>query len=261
MPTRFGAKVESGMAKETVQAETVRVRQRYEAVADRYDRLIALSEKLLFGDGRAWARAHARGDVLEIAIGTGRNLPHYPDDPRLTGIDLSPAMLAIARRRAEQLGRVVDLRVGDAQALAFPDGRFDTVVATLALCTIPDDRAAVAEAKRVLRPGGRLGLLEHVRSPLRIVRAVQRLLDPLFVRCEVDHLLREPLCQVEAEGFVVEHLERSKWGIVERLSATKPTCGGSGPSLLSQPIATGRRPGVADRNRSAAAPAPALPGR
>lgn len=210
------------MAKGTVHAETARVRERYEAFADRYDRLIGISEKLLFGDGRAWACSLARGDVLEIAVGTGRNFPYYAEEARLTGVDVSPAMLAIARRRAADLGRAVDLRVGDAQALAFPDGRFDAVVATLALCTIPDERAAVAEAKRVLRPGGRLVLLEHVRSSHPFVRTGQWLLEPLCLRFAADHLLREPLRQVEAEGFVVEHLERSKWGLVERLAARKP---------------------------------------
>jgi hypothetical protein len=74
----------------------------------------------------------------------------------------------------------------------------------------------------VLRPGGRLLLLEHVRSPLLPVRFGQRLLDPLAVRFEADHLLRDPLDYLEAEGFNVECAERSKWGIVERVVARKP---------------------------------------
>jgi ubiquinone/menaquinone biosynthesis C-methylase UbiE len=142
---------------------------------------------------------------------------------KLTGIDLSPQMLGIAQRRAQELGRKVDLRVGDAQALDFPDNRFDMVVSTLSLCTIPDDRRAMAEARRVLQPGGRLLLLEHVRSPLTLVRAAQRALDPITVRLQADHLLREPLDHVETEGLVVEQIERSRWGIVERLAARKPT--------------------------------------
>lgn len=202
--------------------ETARVRRRYDTVAARYDRYIRWAEWLFFGDGRRWVCAQARGEVLELAVGTGRNLPYYPADVRLTGIELSPAMLAIARRRARALGRAADLREGDAQALAFPDGRFDTVVCTLALCTIPDDRRAVAEAVRVLRPGGYLLALEHVRSPVRPVQAIQRLLDPLAVRRQADHLLREPLDHVRAAGLLVEHLERRKWGIVERLEARKP---------------------------------------
>ncbi len=197
------------------------MRDHYQERASSYDRLIRIPEALLFGDGRRWACQQARGEVLELAAGTGRNLPYYREDVQLTAVELSPAMLEVAHRRAERLGRDVELREGDAEALDFPDERFDTVVATLALCSIPEDRRAVAEARRVLRPGGRLVLLEHVRSPVRAVRAVQRLLDPIFVRFEADHLLREPLDHVRAEGFEVEHCERSKWGIVERLSVRK----------------------------------------
>ncbi|MDP9479040.1 MAG: class I SAM-dependent methyltransferase, partial [Actinomycetota bacterium] len=134
---------------------TERVRRLYDDVAPRYDRWMPLAEKLFLGGGREWVASGASGRTLEVAIGTGRNLPYYPRDVELTGVDVSPAMLAIARRRARELGREVDLRVGDAQVLEFPDESFDTVVFTLALCTIPDDRRAVAEAWRVLRPGGR----------------------------------------------------------------------------------------------------------
>jgi ubiquinone/menaquinone biosynthesis C-methylase UbiE len=202
-------------------SETERVRGIYDKMADRYDGMIRLSERLFMGDGRGWVCSQARGDVLEIAIGTGRNLPFYPQEVRLTGVDLSPAMLAVARQRAQKLGRAVDLRVGNAQALDFPDASFDTVVCTLSLCTIPDDRRAVAEAVRVLRSGGRLLLLEHVRSPIAAVRTLQRLLEPLFVRFWADHLLRDPLDYLASEGLELERVERSTWGIVERLSARK----------------------------------------
>ena len=201
---------------------TAQVRGHYDRQAGSYDRQIAVAERLLFGEGRRWVCEQAEGKVLELAAGTGRNLPFYRSGVELTAIELSSAMLAIAERRAGELGRPVDLRLGDAQSLEFPDGAFDTVVCTLGLCTIPDDRAAVAEAKRVLRPGGRFLLLEHVGSPRRRVRATQRRLDPLFVRFLADHLLREPLEHLRAEGFAVERLERSKVGIVERVVARKP---------------------------------------
>ena len=201
---------------------TERVRRHYDRGAESYDRLIAWAERAFFGDGREWVCSRARGEVLEIAVGTGRNLPFYPADARLTGIELSPKILDIARRRANESGVEADLRVGDAQSLPFPDASFDTVVATLALCTIPDDRRAVSEAARVLRPGGSLFLLEHVRSPLLPVRLLQQVLNPLTVFLEQDHLLREPLRHVEDAGLVVERLERSKLGVVERLAARKP---------------------------------------
>jgi ubiquinone/menaquinone biosynthesis C-methylase UbiE len=163
-------------------ADSERVRRFYDRAAPRYDRSIRLFERLLFGDGRRWVCSQAAGEVLELGVGTGRSLPYYAPDVRLTGIDLSPAMLAIARRRAGALGRPVDLQLGDAQALEFPAERFDAVVCTLALCTIPDERRAVAEARRVLRIGGQLLFLEHVRSPRASIRLGQCLLEPLMVR-------------------------------------------------------------------------------
>jgi ubiquinone/menaquinone biosynthesis C-methylase UbiE len=202
--------------------ETERVRRIFQRDAGGYDRQISFFERVLFGGGREWVCSQADGDVLELAVGTGRNLPHYPADVRLTGIELSEAMLDIARRRRAQLAREADLRVGDAQRLDFPDASFDTVVCTLGLCTIPDHRAAVTEVERVLRPGGRFVLLEHVRSPRRLIAAGQRLLDPLFVRFEGDHITREPLEALRAADFEIERLERSKLGIVERVLARKP---------------------------------------
>lgn len=201
---------------------TAAARRHYDKAASRYDRQIAFFERVLFGDGRRWVCSQAEGEVLEIAVGTGRNLKHYPPDVRLIGIELSPNMLELARNEATRIGRTADLRLGDAQALEFSDASFDTVVCTLSLCTIPDDRAAVSEMWRVLRPGGRLALLEHVRSPQWGVRAAQRLLEPLFLALEHDHLLREPLQHVQALGFEIDRVERSKAGIVERLSARKP---------------------------------------
>ena len=203
------------------QKETERVREIFDASAANYDKAIAFSEKLLFGDGRSWACSQARGQVLEIAIGTGRNLPFYPAEVSITGIEISPAMLEIASLRAQSLGRQVELVIGDAQALPFPDQHFDTVVCTISLCSIPDERQAIAEVWRVLRPGGRFVALEHVRSPNPIIRGLEHLLEPMAVRTQGDHLLREPVETVQTAGFSIEYLKRLKLGIVERLIAQK----------------------------------------
>jgi ubiquinone/menaquinone biosynthesis C-methylase UbiE len=205
--------------------ERERVRRIYDKIAGSYDRGIAVAERLLFAGGRAWAGAQATGQVLEVGIGTGRNLEHYGPDVHVTGVDISPQMLARAGARAAALRRVVDLRVGDAEDLQFPDAQFDTIVATLTLCSVPNDRAAVQEMARVLRPGGRTVLLDHVASPHPLVATVQRALDPLFVGAVGDHLLREPDRAVRGAGLTVEHLQRSKLGIVTRLSARKPDRG------------------------------------
>jgi ubiquinone/menaquinone biosynthesis C-methylase UbiE len=128
-------------------------------------------------------------------------------------------MLRIARERASQLSVDADLRQGDVQSLAFDDASFDTVVCTFSLCTIPDERRALVEARRVLRPGGLLLLAEHVRSPNRIVRLLERLAEPVLLRIYGDHLLRDPLDHLESVGFTVARVERSRLGIVERVWA------------------------------------------
>lgn len=103
---------------------------------------------MFFGGGREWVCSRARGEALEIAIGTGRNISFYHEDVQLTGIELSPKMIEIARHRVRELGIEADLRVSDAQNLPFPNTSFDTVVATLVLCPIPDSHRAVTEDRR-----------------------------------------------------------------------------------------------------------------
>ena len=131
-------------------------------------------------------------------------------------------MLDLARRRAEECCRAVRLTDGDASALPFDAESFDSVVFSLSLCSIPDDRRAIAEAVRVLRPGGRLVALEHVRSPNRLVRTLERLVEPIAVRRSADHLLRDPLDHVLTAGLAVETLDRRRAGLIERLVAVKP---------------------------------------
>jgi ubiquinone/menaquinone biosynthesis C-methylase UbiE len=202
--------------------ETDRVRRYWDRAAGSYDRSMGFFERLVVADGREWVTSRALGDVLEIGIGTGRNLPYYLPDVRLTGVDLSTDMLERARIRAQELGLKADLRLGDAKQLEFEASSFDTVVFSFALCSIPDDGAAVREATRVLRPGGRLVFIEHVRSPRRWVRAIELLLDFFTSRIQGDHLLREPLRHVRAERLAVEMVRRSKLGFIERAVARKP---------------------------------------
>ena len=205
-----------------INRDTERARRLWDRMANKYDRQMTWWERVLFGEGREWVCSRAQGAVLEIAVGTGRNLPLYAAGTTLTAIELSPEMLRIARERAREARVVAELREGDAQHLDFPDGSFDTVVCTLALCSIPDDGAAVGEAFRVLRPGGRFLLLEHVGSPNPVVRAVQWLLEQVTIRLEGDNLTREPLRHLRTAGFEIEKLERLKLGIVERVVARKP---------------------------------------
>ena len=184
-----------------------------------YDRMMAGWDRRLFAGSREWACSRATGDVLEVAVGTGLNLPHYPAGVALTGVDLSDGMLDLARRRAADLGRPVTLLQGDAHALPFDDASFDTTVCTLGLCAIPDAEAALGEMVRVLRPGGRLVLLDHVAASAWPVRAGQWLLERVTVPLAGEHFLRRPYRSVVARGLEVTEHERFRLGLVERLVA------------------------------------------
>jgi ubiquinone/menaquinone biosynthesis C-methylase UbiE len=202
---------------------TARSRRQWDRMAPRYDRDMRRLEALLFGrDTRARVCAGASGDVLEVAIGTGLNLPHYPPGVRLTGVDLSPLMLTAAGKRASDLGLTVDLREAEAEHLPFGDASFDTVVCTLSLCSVADDRAAIVEMHRVLRPGGQLLLLDHVAATNPLLVALQRLWEQVTLRTIGDYQTRHPLPLVEQVGLVVTDSGRTKLGTVERVRAVKP---------------------------------------
>lgn len=207
---------------ETGQAPAARQKRVWDKAAPGYDRQIAFFDRNWFTGGREWLGERARGRVLEVAIGTGRNLPHYPADVTITGIELSPAMLDIARQRATRLGRHADLREGDAEHLPFGDTSFDTVVCALSLCTIPSPAAAVGEMRRVLVPGGRLLLLDHIASTWPPVHAVQWLAERVTIRVAGEHFTRRQLPLVQAAGFQIVEAERFKAGTVERIHAVRP---------------------------------------
>jgi ubiquinone/menaquinone biosynthesis C-methylase UbiE len=179
-------------------------------------------DRVLFRDSRAWVCSRAVGEVFEVAIGTGLNLPHYPAGTPVRGIDLSPAMVELTKARAAELGRDVDVRVGDAERLDLPDSSVDSVVCTFSLCGIPDHRRALAEMVRVLRPGGLLLLADHVASTVAPVRAVQWLTELASVRFMGEHFRRRPADDLPGLGLDIVEIERFAGGVVERLVARRP---------------------------------------
>ncbi|MEV4252294.1 methyltransferase domain-containing protein [Spirillospora sp. NPDC049652] len=202
-----------------------RVLEVFDAIAERYDRQMATCERLLFPGSRAWVTGRAAGRVVEIAVGTGLNLPLYPEEVvSVVGFDLSEAMLAVARERVEdgKLGDRVELRRADAQRPGLPDACADTVVSTFTLCSIPDADAAVGEAFRMLRPGGRFVLAEHGPSSNFAVRMLMRVLEPLIIRLSADHLTRDPRPMLRRAGFRVEQVERGRLGVSFRILAVRP---------------------------------------
>lgn len=221
----------------TTEDPTTKARRVWEAMAPRYDRDIRFWEKVQFGGGREWVCSRAAGEVLEVAVGTGRNLGLYPAQAKVTGVELSPAMLAIARQRAAGLGRDVDLREADAESLPFDDASFDTVVCTLSLCAIPDHARAIAEMARVLRPGGQLLLLDHIGSRWWPVWAIQRLAEVFTIRTAGEHMTRRPAPMLAAAGLQITESQRLKLGTVERVQARKTDRGEKLPDSHGETIA------------------------
>lgn len=196
-----------------------RLTSAWDDAAPSYDRKSAWLERHVLASSRPWVAERARGYTLEVGVGTGLNLPHYGLDITITGIDWSPAMLALARQRIDGSPSAVELQVADAMALPFTDASFDTVVSTFTLCSVPDVRIALTEMARVLRPGGRLLLADHVASTSPIVRQLQSLMERVTIPSMNEHFCRRPSTLLEDLGFVIEERERERLGVIERVSS------------------------------------------
>jgi ubiquinone/menaquinone biosynthesis C-methylase UbiE len=201
---------------------TQRQRTVWQKAAARYDRAMEPLERGVLAGSREWIGERAHGRVLEVAVGTGRSLEFYAPGIELTGVDLSPAMLRRARRRARELELTPTFKVADAEQLPFDDATFDTVVCALGLCSIPRPDVAVREMARVLVPGGTLLLLDHIRSSWPPVVALQWLLERVTILTAGEHFTRRQLPVVRATGLDVVETERLKAGTIERIRALKP---------------------------------------
>ena len=180
-----------------------------------------VADRLGLRHARARVVGGARGDTLEIGIGTGSNLTIYRTDAVVHGIDVSAPALSIAARRVGRTTRRVTLTEGDAAALPFADASFDTVVATFVLCSVADVDRSLREARRVLRPGGTIRLLEHARARHRAIGALQERSAPAWARvsggCRLDH---DVLRAVRDAGLVViEERQRAGGLLVEIVAA------------------------------------------
>ena len=177
-----------------------------------YDRMMASGERSFMGKVREEIAGGARGRVLEIGAGTGANFPHYNDHAEeIFATEPDPYMLQRAKRRAEKVGRPIELRQASAEELPFGDDCFDTVVSTLVMCSVGDPLRVLSEVRRVLKPSGELRMYEHVRYEHAFGAFWQDLITPVWrwigAGC---HPNRDVASFVREAGFEFERIELTK---------------------------------------------------
>lgn len=210
------------MLREPLQASgddgsSVRVAETYDRLAPFYDWLRAPVDVLGAARRRSRIIRGAVGDVLEIGIGTGRSLGLYPSSVRLMAIDVSARMLERTRARAARLNRSVDVRLASVECLPFEPASFDTVTATCVFASVEHPVQGLQEAGRVLKPGGQLRLLEHVRPRNAVLATLFAGLNPLTRTLLATEITRDIEADVLAAGFEILRVRR--WGIWREIVA------------------------------------------
>jgi ubiquinone/menaquinone biosynthesis C-methylase UbiE len=197
--------------------QTEIIRCRYNRTARFYD----LMDKMIPDSMRCKVVRQATGKVLEVGVGTGKNLLYYENGCEVTGIDFSPGMLAKAREKTYGAKVPVNLLEMDIQHMAFPDGSFDTVLATCVFCSVPDPVQGLREVKRVCKPGGKIILLEHVRSGNPVLGWLMDRLNPVFLHLIGSNINRRTIANVATAGIDIIEI-KDLLGKIVRLILARP---------------------------------------
>ncbi len=187
--------------------------------AEQFDRGMRRLERWGIGHLRRELLREVTGQVLEVGAGTGANLPLYGRSTHTTLIDIKPDRLLLARKKVGKPH--LPATCADAQKLPFANHQFDAVVGTLVFCSIPQPALALAEIRRVLKPNGRLFLLEHTRGHGPISRRFTDWLQPLWFALQGEcHLNRETAVAVQNAGFNIEHSSIHGYGLLQMMKAS-----------------------------------------
>lgn len=210
--------------------ETAKTRARYNRIAPIYDLMEVFAERRFVPwREKLWSLIPG-GRVLEVGVGTGKNFPFHPSESEVTGIDLSERMLAQAQQKAEKMDYAIELRQMDTQQLDFADDSFDAAIATFVFCSVPAPVVGLSELARVVKPGGRIVLLEHVRIDRpAILGKLMDWFDPLVVQMLGAHINRRTADTVQEAGLEVEQVEDlAARGLVKLIVARSPSRNGTG---------------------------------
>jgi len=195
---------------------------KYSKIAKLYDLLEWPIETLLFKKLRKEAVSCAYDHVLEVGVGTGKNLPYYNKSVDLTAIDFSPGMLEVAKNKKTEVDlKAFKLYEMDVQDLKFEDDTFDTVISTFVFCTVPDPIAGLREVYRVLKPKGKVIFLEHMKSKYFVLNIILYLMNTVSKKLLGTSMIRETQKNIEQAGFTITSVEHKVFDIVRLIIATK----------------------------------------
>lgn len=192
----------------TIDPATEKTRRAYDRVSWFYDIQEGILDRLAAGKWRAalWGMVPEDSKVLEVGVGTGRNFKYYRPGLDVTGIDISPKMMARAERKAASEDLPVALRLMDAQSLEFPDSSFDVAISTFVYCSVPDPVLGLEEARLVIRPGGQLLLLEHVLPRWQPARWLMQRMNGIARTLSGANIARDTVANVEKSGWKIEEV-------------------------------------------------------
>lgn len=194
------------------------IRNRYNRVSGIYDIMESPMEIMSLRKWRIELMKELQGKVLEIGVGTGKNIEYYPDNVDITAIDFSDKMLERAREKAIKYKKNVKLMEMDAQNMSFQDDSFDTIITSCVFCSVPDPIKGLKEMRRVCKPGGRIIMIEHVRSEKRVLGFIMDLLNPAVVNSYGANINRRTVENAKGSGFTNIDV-KDLWGdIVKKIT-------------------------------------------
>lgn len=191
-----------------------------ETIKKRYDRISSLFDVIDHMIRDSWRKdllENLQGNILEVGVGTGANLRYYPANVHVTGIDFSPKMLAKAYEKVNRSKAKVVLREMDAQHMDFPDNTFDAVVSTCVFCSVPNPVKGFQEIRRVVKPDGKIVMLEHMRSENGLAGKMLDLINPLTVRIVGANVNRKTIKNIEKAGLKIEQQNYLMTSIMRKL--------------------------------------------
>jgi ubiquinone/menaquinone biosynthesis C-methylase UbiE len=180
---------------------TEKTKKRYDRVSVVYDILELPMEAMALKKWRREVMKELTGKVLEVGVGTGKNIPFYPNDVDITAIDFSEKMLSKAKEKAKKFDKKVELLLMDAQQMDFPDNTFDRVFTTCVFCSVPDPVKGLEELKRVCKPGGKIIMIEHVRSEKKLLGPIMDAVNPITVNLWGANINRNTMDNLRKAGF------------------------------------------------------------